>query len=554
MTMSEPFRLDALGPTAGILWRGKYLIVAAVVLGIVGAEIATRLSQKVYSATAVIQVQSNVPTGGAEVLGLQQASQGLAATYAHLITARSFLARIRPQVAGGRYSTDHLVNDVSASAVSDTTQNTNLILLSASGGSPGEAVNLGNAVASAFVQTVESDSTRRAQQQQQQLQGRISALTAQIDKLNATGGGSAAAAEQIASLRAARAALTTELASGIAQAVGQEGSVEVVAPATAPATPVSPRPLLNLLLGLALGLVVGIGLAWLRNAIDRGLHSSDEIQPLVDVPVLASVPLRRGTGVDDLVTREAYDVLRTNLTFVSVDAPVGVLAVTSYEAGEGKTATSEGLAHAAARRDLNVLLVDGDLRTSALSSRLGAGGARGLTNLMLVPRDARKIDEVVQTIGTRLSLLPAGPTPPNTPSVLASPRMSTLIADLRERYDLIIIDTPPIGHLADAALITALSDASLLVARVGKTRRKDLVSAGDALRRTPTPLVGVVVFEPRSLDSAYYPAGGSARAKKETAEKQRGSAKPKSKLKSRPKLEPSPPPEPQTARTTRQTR
>lgn len=546
MTMSEPFSLDALGPTAGVLWRGKYLIVAAVVLGVVGAVIATRLSQKVYRATAVIQVQSNVPTTADAVLGQQQASQGLATTYAHLITERSFLARIRPQVAGGRYSTDHLANDVSATAVSETTQNTNLIVLSANGSSPAAAVSLGNAVADAFVQTVESDSNQRAQQQQQQLQARISALTAQIDRLNARGGGSAAAAEQIASLRATRGALTNELANAVAQGVGQEGSVEVVAPATAAATPVSPRPLLDVLLGLSLGLIVGIGLAWLRNAIDRGLHSSDEVQPLVDVPVLASVPLRRGTSVDDLVTREAYDVLRTNLTFVSVDTPVGVIAVTSYEAGEGKTATSEGLAHAAARRDLNVLLIDGDLRTSALSSRLGAAGARGLTNLMLLPRDARKIDDVVKTIGTRLSLLPAGPTPPNTPSVLASPRMSTLVADLRERYDLIIIDTPPIGHLADAALLTALSDAGLLVARVGKTKRKDLASASDAIRRTPTPLVGVVVFEPRSLDSAYYPAGGSARTKTDTVGAKRAESKPKPR--------PTPAAERRAARTTRQTR
>ena len=122
-----------------------------------------------------------------------------------------------------------------------------------------------------------------------------------------------------------------------------------------------------------LGLLVGIGAAWLRSLLDRELHSSDEVQRLVNLPVLASVPLRRGIDADDLVTREAYDVSRTNLTFLSLEAPLAVLTVTSSEAGEGKSATAEGLAYAARRRDLKVLLIDGDLRTAQLSTRLGAG-------------------------------------------------------------------------------------------------------------------------------------------------------------------------------------
>src|SRR5207247_3444798 len=134
-----------------------------------------------------------------------------------------------------------------------------------------------------------------------------------------------------------------------------------------------------------------------------------------------------------LVTREAYDVLRTNLTFLSLEQPLAVLTVTSYESGEGKTATAEGLAYAAMRRDLNVLLVDGDLRTGALSARLSAAQAPGLVNLIVLGRGRREDPDLKSTlrqVAPGLSLLPAGPAPPNPPSVLASPKMSELIKKL----------------------------------------------------------------------------------------------------------------------------
>ena len=282
--------------------------------------------------------------------------------------------------------------------------------------------------------------------------------------------------------------------------------------------PVSPRPRLNEALGATLGLLVGIAAAWLRSVLDRELHSSDEIQRLVNLPVLASVPLRRGIDADDLVTREAYDVLRTNLTFLSLEAPLAVLTVTSSEAGEGKSATSEGLAYAARRRDLNVLLIDGDLRTAQLSTRLGAASARGSSTSSL---PAAVPESVIVEVGAGISLLPAGPTPPNPPSVLASAKAAKLIADLRRRFDLIVIDSPPVGSLADAAILAALSDASILVARAGQTDRAALVAAAEALSRTPAPIVGVVVFERRSLDSVYYPAGGVTRAEPPRGEEPR---------------------------------
>ena len=305
--------------------------------------------------------------------------------------------------------------NVNASAVTQNTQNTNLIEITAQGPTPGAAKLLAGQVSQAFVRTIGKDTANRALQQQTQLQERITLLTAQINALNPNAPG---AAEQVAALKATRAALTNEMATTIATAVGREGSVEIVAPAIASDAPVKPRPVLDLALGIVLGLLVGVGAAWLRSVLDRQLHSSDEVEALAGAPVLASIPLRRDAGADDLVTREAYDVLRTNLTFLSLESPLAVLTVTSSESGEGKTATAEGLARAATRRDLRVLLIDGDLRTGALSARLGAARRPGLVNVVAANVD---LASVLVEVVPGLTLLPAGPSPPNPPSVLRAP-------------------------------------------------------------------------------------------------------------------------------------
>jgi capsular exopolysaccharide synthesis family protein len=258
--------------------------------------------------------------------------------------------------------------------------------------------------------------------------------------------------------------------------------------------------------------MLGICLAWIRNLLDRHLHRSEEVPELVDLPVLASISLWRGASSDELVTREGYDVLRTNLAFASPGKPPSVLVVTSYESGEGKTSTAEGLARAAAGHGDRVLVVDGDLRTRALSGKLGCLDKHGLVNVVVTGGDDPgkvAISDYVHELEPGLFVLPAGPPPPNPPGLLANPRMATLVWQLRFNFDLIVIDAPPVGRLADAAILAGMADASIVISRVGRTKKADLVSAVEALKRTPTPIAGVVVFERGSLDSAYYPAGGS---------------------------------------------
>jgi Mrp family chromosome partitioning ATPase len=166
--------------------------------------------------------------------------------------------------------------------------------------------------------------------------------------------------------------------------------------------------------------------------------------------------------------------------------------------------------------DQKVLLIDGDVRTGVLSERLGVSNRVGLTNL-IVGGDAGKSRKaapgrkppplpanVIVEIGPGLSVLPAGAIPPNPASLLASSHLIELIQTLRADFDLILIDSPPVGHLADASLLASASDGAVVVARVGKTKREALQNAVAILSRNPVPVLGVVMFVSRTADSPYY--------------------------------------------------
>jgi non-specific protein-tyrosine kinase len=475
-----------------VLWRGKWLVLGAALVGVVLAVLVTKSTAKVYEANAVIQVNAGATAAPGQGLNdVQLANQVLASTYATLITTKSFLQQVRPHVLDGELSAAGLQGDTSASAVT----NTALVSVSCKGSSPARAQRLCRDLSSAFVSQIQAQAQARSAQQQAQLQDKIRAITRQIDAAK-----SPADAE---ALRGARSQLQSQLADVVASGIQQGQSASVPSPPIASTAAVSPRPVLNVIAGLLLGLLVGVGLAWGRARLDRGLHSTQEAEELLDVPVLGTVPVRRTFSTDDPVLGEAFDVLRANLAFLGVDRPLQVLTLTSFNPGEGKSSTSEGLAYAAARSGGGVVLLDADVRTRRLSQRLGLDAAPGLTSVLV---GAAALDDVLVEVAPGVVVLPAGPTPPNPPSLLGSGVMRDLVDDLRARYGLVLFDSPPVAHLADATILASVSDGVVVIARVGVTARADLAAASANLRHSPVPIVGAVVLDRRTIDETYYPA------------------------------------------------
>ena len=475
-----------------MLWRGKWIVLGCVLVGVALAIFVTKRTAKVYEANAVVQVNAGSTSAPGQGLNdVQLANQVLASTYATLISTKSFLEEVKPDVMGGTLSASELQSRTSAAAI----PNTALMSLNAQGPTPADAQRLASDLSTAFVKAIRRDAQRRSAQQQAQLQQRIAALTSQISHAHNQG--------DIDALRGARTQLQAQLADVVASGIQQGESASVPAPPIASSAPVSPRPVTNVAAGFLLGLLAGVGLAWLRTRLDRGLHSAPEAEEMLGVPVLGTIPVRRRFSSEDAVLGEAFDVLRANLAFISLDSPLQVLTITSYNPREGKSSTTEGLGFAAARGDMSVVLIDADVRTRTLSTRFGFADAPGLTSIVV---GATTVDEALIEISPGVMFLPAGPTPPNPPSLLASAQMRDLLDQLRSQFSLALIDSPPVAHLADASILASVSDGVIVVARVGVTARADLEATAANLRHSPVPVVGAVVLERRTIDETYYPA------------------------------------------------
>ncbi|HEY0150740.1 MAG TPA: polysaccharide biosynthesis tyrosine autokinase [Longimicrobium sp.] len=309
-----------------------------------------------------------------------------------------------------------------------------------------------------------------------------------------------------------------------------------------------PKPWVNLILGTVLGLMLGFTAAFGRDMFDTTIRSTaDAEQASRGLVVLGTIPRiprqengsrrwialpgRRVVGVpapaadEPLVTRsdpygaasEAYRALRTSITFGSPDAVPRVLVMTSALAGEGKSTNAANLAITLAQQGTRVLLVDGDLRRGRLHELLGARQAPGLAHLLV---GTTHLDEAVQKVdaggsGAPLHFLGSGLYPTNPAELISSARMREVVADLRSRFEMVIMDAPPMNLVTDAALLGLLADSTVMVARNGITERASLEHATTQLRNLRVPVGGVVLndhFEPAAHGYALTYGGGPERA------------------------------------------
>lgn len=286
--------------------------------------------------------------------------------------------------------------------------------------------------------------------------------------------------------------------------------VEVVAGPTLAAEPVAPQPVRNTALGLAVGLLLGVGGAVLREVLDTSVKTAGALAELTGAPVLSAVPAdsraRRAplivAGSAGSVRAEALRQLRTNLQFVNVDEPARTLVVTSAVPGEGKSTTACNLAIVFAEAGKRVVLVDADLRRPRLAEYLGVDGTIGVTNVLA---GQASIGDALQEWGTSgVYVLPSGSVPPNPSELLGSRNMAALLGSLRDGFDMVIVDTPPLLPVTDGALAATLVDGTVLVFRCGKTSANQVRSAAEALAAVDAKVLGCVLnMTPRKGEAGY---------------------------------------------------
>lgn len=423
------------------------LVVALVVTGLAGA--ITALQTPIYQSTARLFVTTTSESDDSALLQGGQFSAQRVKSYADLVTSRELANRV---VADLGLDTDPatLTQNVSAEVVLETVN----LSLTVSNTDPNDA----QAIAQAYAEQ----------------------LTDLVRELETPPG------QDVAPIKAT-----------------------IVDAASLPTSPTSPQPVRNLALGALLGVLLGFGMAVLRDTLDTRIRNADDLAPITPAPVLGAI-VHDGSAVKNpLITQisshapraESFRVLRTNLQFVDVDSVSKVFVVTSAIPAEGKTSTAVNLALSLAQGGEKTLLIESDLRRPRAASRLQMDDVVGVTSVLI---GTLALAQAIQPVGdSGLDLLAAGPIPPNPAELLQSNAMSELLDRVRQEYDVVVIDAPPLLPVTDAALLAARSDGAMLVVSHSNVTRDQVAGAVGRLEQVGARLIGVVMNKVPGKNDGY---------------------------------------------------
>jgi tyrosine-protein kinase Etk/Wzc len=319
--------------------------------------------------------------------------------------------------------------------------------------------------------------------------------------------------------------------------VGQLGNIQIIDLAKPPLAPISPKKRQNLMLGIILGLGLGIGITFFREYMDNSVASIDQVQQL-GFSILGAIPeikmdeaikkIREKNGnlaefknsneqeIANIVSRmishfapkspiaEAYRSLRTNIQYSKSDKTMQVLLVTSPGPRDGKSTTAVNLAITIAQTGVKTLLVDGDLRRPVLHSIFGFRKNVGLSNCIIGKAELQ--DSIFPTEIENLHLMPCGTLPPNPSELLGSNSMKKLLVEMRQKFDFIIIDTPPVIAVTDAAVLCSMIDGVILVLKARQTNQEAAQRANELLKNVNAPVLGVILnsIQIESMYGSYY--------------------------------------------------
>lgn len=295
---------------------------------------------------------------------------------------------------------------------------------------------------------------------------------------------------------------------GVAGGVG-ENNVQIVDQARVPEKPSRPRLLLNMLLSLIAGLILGAIVVLLREQIDDTFNDPADVESQIELPLLGVLPKSRDEApLEELLDpksaiMEAVLSTQSNLEFSTDHGFPRSLAVTSTRPAEGKSTTAQALAFVVGRQGGRTLLIDADMRSPSLHSRLGVPNAKGLSNYLSGLDNLQSL--VQQASDQPFAVLTAGPQPPNAAELLRGNGFNRLIAEAGQHYDCVVIDAPPVMGLADAPIIASATEATIFIIEAHGTRTRAVRQALQRLRVGRARLLGCVLakFEPRRGTFAY---------------------------------------------------
>ncbi|MCW5800895.1 MAG: polysaccharide biosynthesis tyrosine autokinase [Deltaproteobacteria bacterium] len=294
-------------------------------------------------------------------------------------------------------------------------------------------------------------------------------------------------------------------------------NVRPLDPALLPSTPVSPNMRSNVSMAALVAAMLGIAIIFLIVFLDRSIKSTADATHSTGAPVLGIIPVLDTVGTTDDRARDMYvhqhptshvaeccRSLRTNLMFSAADRQLGTLLVCSANPREGKTTGAMYLGTTMAQSGQKTLLIDTDMRRPRLHASTGVARGRGISNLLIGDEN---YDEVIRpTEIPNLFVLPCGPLPPNPAELLMTKRFEHVLAELKRRFERIILDSPPLGAVTDAVVLSRHVDGVVIVVRSGRSQRDEVRRAARQLRDVGGSLFGTIVneFDTTSRGGYYY--------------------------------------------------
>jgi succinoglycan biosynthesis transport protein ExoP len=448
------------------LWRRKWLFLAFVVVIPAAVFAASTQVAKTYQATTLLRLETTtLDSSGQPSFGTDAIDTAVTLIKTDRVANEAARELGKPIAS--------INGSVEASPIVGTSgSNTGLLSIIASADSAEAAADLANAYGRAVA-------TLRTEQAIGDIDKAIAGLERQ----------SSSAEDEVTRIELARQLQTLRGARS-----AQQSSTEVVQQANPPAEAVSPRPRRNTILAAVVAALLGLAAVGVAERLDRRLRDATDLEPLLGAPLLSVIPSSAFPGERPARTpvAEAFRTLAASLLYFNIDRRVRTVMVASPTKGDGKTTVATHLAIALARDGQNVILVDCDLRRPQVAVRLGIEPAAGVA--MVVTDQAELGDALTEVdVGDgRLRVLAGGTPPPNPARLLSSARMESVLAELAEQADIVILDTPPLLNVSDAVPLLERVSGSIVVARIGYTGRDAIARLRQVIETAKGTLLGAV--------------------------------------------------------------
>ncbi|MCR2814120.1 polysaccharide biosynthesis tyrosine autokinase [Microbacterium sp. zg.Y1090] len=436
--------------------RWVVIVVLTVLGGLAGFAYASTQTETFRAQAAVVVI----PTRGDSTMELVQGSnyvQGLVQTYAVVATSPAVLGPVIEEL-----ELDTTPRALAGRITVDSPLDTTVLEIAATGADPEMTANIANAVADQLADAVED-------------------LAPQT------------------------------------QTSGPAVRVETISEAVAPRAPIAPNTRLIAIAGALAGFVLGVVYAVLRQLLATRLTSREDVAAVTDMPILGEVSAAGGTSLpaavrDSAVSAAAESVrgIAAGLRFANIDGDAKVILITSAVSGEGKSSIALATALILAEQGQRTLLIDADLRRGSIATLTGLEGGVGVTTVLL--GDATEDEALHQWGSPSLRIMTSGTIPPNPGQLLASDHLRDLISAARERFDVVIVDSPPVLAVSDPMWLAPIVDGIVVIARYRYTKRDELVRALGELESTRARVFGLVLNgTKRAAGNPYYVADAPAK-------------------------------------------